>query len=56
MNPEKSPLLLASAKDLLSFSLENKFLRNENFSETACSCKRECLISSNAGCSRVNLA
>ena len=23
MNPEKSPLLLASAKDLLSFSLEN---------------------------------
>ena len=33
-----------------------KFLQHENFSETACSCKRECLISGNAGYSMVNLA
>ena len=42
MNPEKSPLLLASARDLLSFSLENKkFVRNEKFSQTACSCVKD---------------
>ena len=56
MNPEKSPLLLAQLRNYCRFPWRIKFLRNENFSETACSCKREYLISSNAGCFRVNLA
>ena len=51
MNPEKSPLLLAQLRNYCRFPWRIKFLRNENFSETASSCERGCLISSNERCS-----